>query len=386
MSAGAIPAARPVALASAGIGVVAVTFGMARYGFGLLAPDIRASFGLSSGALGLLAAASYVAYLATSVAAGLLSARLGARAIVAAGGACAVAGMTLAGLAQTPSVLFAGLLVAGASAGLVFPPFSDVVSRRLPIARRARVLSAISSGTGWGVALAALVALVVDDWRTTWLLFALIAAAATGWAVVVLPGRLAPEHSTGIVQRRPHWFVCPRSGALLGGALLVGLASSVYWTFGVDLLAGDGGLSSTQSRIFLVVVGVASVGGTLSGDLVRRLGGQATFVLALAGETAALLLLGLAPGHVGAALASAVLFGAAYNVVLAVEAIWSSLVFIERPSAGLAATMVMNGLGFLVGPPILGAVADHTGYGAVFVAAAGLLLATTALAPREHLE
>jgi predicted MFS family arabinose efflux permease len=164
------------------------------------------------------------------------------------------------------------------------------------------------------------------------------------------------------------------------------LASSVYWTFGVDLLAGDGGLSSTQSRIFLVVVGVASVGGTLSGDLVRRLGGQATFVLALAGETAALLLLGLAPGHVGAALASAVLFGAAYNVVLAVEAIWSSLVFIERPSAGLAATMVMNGLGFLVGPPILGAVADHTGYGAVFVAAAGLLLATTALAPREHLE
>ncbi len=58
--------AGPLALAGAGIGVVGVTFGMARYGLGLLAPDIRASFSLSSGTLGLLAAASYVAYLVTS--------------------------------------------------------------------------------------------------------------------------------------------------------------------------------------------------------------------------------------------------------------------------------------------------------------------------------
>jgi sugar phosphate permease len=83
MSALTVRASRPVLLASAGIGVVGVTFGMARYGFGLLAPDIRASFGLGNGALGLLAAASYVAYLATSVTAGVLSALLGPRAMVA---------------------------------------------------------------------------------------------------------------------------------------------------------------------------------------------------------------------------------------------------------------------------------------------------------------
>ena len=118
----AAAATRPVAIASAGIGVVGVSFGMARYGFGLLAPDIRATFGLGSGALGLLAAASYVAYLATSVTAGVLTERLGPRAIVASGGLCAVIGMVVAGVAQSPPVLFAGLLVAGASAGLVFPP------------------------------------------------------------------------------------------------------------------------------------------------------------------------------------------------------------------------------------------------------------------------
>lgn len=387
MSALTVRASRPVLLASAGIGVVGVTFGMARYGFGLLAPDIRASFGLGSAALGLLAAASYVAYLATSVTAGVLSALLGPRAMVAAGGVCAVAGMTIAGLAQTPSVLFAGLLVAGASAGLVFPPFSDVVARRLPADRRSRVLSAISSGTGWGVALAALVVLAAGvDWRTAWLLFALIAAAATGWALVVLPGREAPRDPAGVAALRLRWFLCPRSGPLLTSALLVGLASSVYWTFAVDHLVIDGGLSSTQSRMFLVVVGVASVGGTVAGDAVRRLGGRVTFTLAVAAEAAALLLLGLAPGHVGAAIASAVLFGAAYNVVLAVQAIWSGQVFRQRPSAGLAAAMAMNGLGFLLGPPISGAVADHTGFAVVFAAAAALLLATTTLSPHEALE
>jgi predicted MFS family arabinose efflux permease len=84
-------------------------------------------------------------------------------------------------------------LVAGASAGLVFPPFSDVVAGCLPIDLRGRVLSAISSGTGWGVALAAPVALVAGaDWRAAWFLFALIAALATGWALVVLPRREAP--------------------------------------------------------------------------------------------------------------------------------------------------------------------------------------------------
>ena len=79
-------------------------------------------------------------------------------------------------------------------------------------------------------------------------------------------------------------------------------------------------------------------------------------------------------------------FGAAYCVIVAVEVIWSARVFSERPSAGLAAVMTMNALGMLVGPPVLGAVADRTGFAAVFAGAAALMLATGVLAPRERLE
>jgi predicted MFS family arabinose efflux permease len=359
---------------------------MSAYGFGLLAPDIRASFGLGSGALGVLAAASYLAYLTTSVTAGVLTDRLGPRAIVAAGGLCAVVGMAVAGLARSPGVLFAGLLVAGASAGLVFPPFSDVVVRVLTPARRPRVMAAISSGTGWGVAVAAPVSVAVGtNWRAAWLVFAVLAAAATAWALRVVPGRAKPA-ARGLVRLSPSWLVCPRSGPLLAGAGLLGLASSVYWTFAVDHLVTAGGVPSAASRLFLAAVGVASVGGAVSGDAVRRLGGRTTFALALAAEAAALVLLGLAPSSLEAAFASALLFGAAYNVAVAVQVIWSAKVFADRPSAGLAAVMGMSAVGFLAGPPLAGVLADSAGFAWVFCGAGAVLLATIGLAPREPLD
>jgi predicted MFS family arabinose efflux permease len=295
--------------------------------------------------------------------------------------------MVVAGTAGTPAVLFVGLLVAGASAGLVFPPFADVVSATLAPDRRPRVLAAISSGTGWGVALAAPVALIAGaDWRHAWLLFSLIAALATAWALTVLPARADSTGPADVVRLRLRWFYCPRSSPLLVGALLVGLASSPYWTFAVDHLVNQGGLSSSQSRVFLAIVGVASIGGSIGGDAVRRLGARTTFTVAVLAEAASLLLLGAAPGSLTAVVASALLFGAAYNTVLAVEAIWSAKVFATRPSAGLAAVMVMNALGLLTGPPILGALADRAGFPAVFAIAGALLIVAAALAPRERLE
>jgi hypothetical protein len=47
-----------------------------------------------------------------------------------------------------------GVTLAGASAGLVVAPFGDAV-QRLPALQRARTLTAVSCGTGWGVTVAA---------------------------------------------------------------------------------------------------------------------------------------------------------------------------------------------------------------------------------------
>lgn len=212
---------------SAGIASVGAAFGFARYGYGLLLPDIRADYALSSAALGAIATGSYVGYLTATAASPVLAVRLGTRGTVALGLALAVAGMALIGLSSSAGLLATGILVAGASSGLVWVPFSDTVATDLPAGARDRALAAISSGTGWGVALAVPIALVAGTaWRSAWLAFAVLALAALLWSLRVLPGRISAAAASGLPPLRPGWFVCPRSGPLLAGSFLIGLGAS----------------------------------------------------------------------------------------------------------------------------------------------------------------
>jgi predicted MFS family arabinose efflux permease len=218
--------------------------------------------------------------------------------------------MLVVGVSRTATVFAAGILVAGASAGFAFAPFSDA-ARAVPAAARGRVLVAINCGTGYGVALAAPIAILAGAaWRSAWLAFAGLAVLATVWAACVLPSRPGPGASTGGARRHLRSVLCQRRAlALLTGAVLVGLGSSTYWTFGVVHLIDAGALSSAQSRIFLGIVGVASVLATLTADLMRRIGPQRTFVTMTVAEALALALLALAPFSLTAAIISAICSG-----------------------------------------------------------------------------
>ena len=379
-------AARAWPMVSAGVGVIAVSYGLARYGYGLLLPDMRDEFGLSRGALGLIASTAYASYLLAVAAAGALTVRFGPRRVVVAGGMLAVAGMIIIALAQSGTALAAGVFVAGSSGGLVFPPFADVVADTMPPGRRSRALATISSGTGWGVLVAAPLALLAGDrWRLAWLAFTALAVLATLWAARAVPARTAGAGPDGRqATLRLSWFVCPRSGPLLAGALLIGLAASVYWTFAVDL-ADQAGLGRDGARLLLGVVGAASIAGSLGGDLLERLGARAALVVGALLMASALALLASAPaGWLGAVL-SAAGFGAAYNLIVALQTIWSARVFADRPAVGLGAVMFVLSVGLLAGPPVAGALADGVGLPAAFYAAACLCAVTALLAPREDL-
>ena len=300
MSARAAPGA--LRLATAGIGIVGVCFGMARYGYGLLLPDVRRDYGLSPATLGAVAMASYLAYLAATALAGAV-ARAHARRTAIAAGLTAAAGMAIAGLSHSPPVFVAGVLVAGASAGMAFAPFADA-AREMTAAAPGRVLAAISCGTGYGVALAAPIAIVAGtSWRSAWLAFACAALGATWWAARVLPRDEPRRPRDG---RAGGWtsVLCRRSLPLLAGAVLIGVGSAAYWTFAVEYLVDAGALSSTASRSFLGIVGVASVLATLSADLLARLGPAPAYRLAAWAEGGAVALLAVAPTSFAAAVAS----------------------------------------------------------------------------------
>ena len=214
----------------------------------------------------------------------------------------------------------------------MFPPFADVVAERVRFQSQSRALATISSGTGWGVLVAAPLALLAGDaWRVAWLVFTALAVLATLWAARTVPSRIRATRTEGAVRLRAGWFVCPRSGPLLGGALLVGLAASVYWTFAVDL-ADQAGLGRDGARLLLGVVGAASIAGSLGGDLVERLGARAALVLAALAMATSLALLATAAAGWPGAMLSAAGFGAAYNLIVALQTIWSVRVFADRPS------------------------------------------------------
>ena len=352
-----------------GVGCVGSAYGMARYGFGLLLPDMRAALGLSTAVVGAIAAAGYGAYLAASLAAGRLVRRHGPRAVVLWGGGCAVAGMLLAAAAPSALVLMAAVAIAGTSAALVFPPFADALATVVPEAGRARAFASISSGTGAGVAVAAPLSLLSGDWRLSWVLFALVAAFTTLLAARVVPAApLAPGGgpAAGSAGGRP-----PGTRPLLASAALVGLGAAVFWTWAVDRVASVGGLGSGAAQALLAVVGVASLGGALGGDLVGRVGLRAAAAGCGAVLAAALVSLALAPGALAASIAAAVLFGAGYNVLVATQGLWSSRVFGADPARGLALAMSAMGVGFLAGPLLAAPLDQRT----AFLAAALLLLA-----------
>ena len=208
---------------------------------------------------------------------------------------------------------------------------------------------------------------------------------ATLWAARAVPAR-AGRGRRPAVRLRASWFVCPRSGPLLAGALLVGLAASVYWTFAVDL-AGQAGLGRDGARLLLGVVGAASIAGSLGGDLLERLGARAAFAasaLAMAGGARA-------PGE-RAARAAARRHRLGRRLRRGATTSSSRC----RPSGARACTPTgrpwasarccsCSASALLLGPPLAGVVADGAGLAAAFYAGAAACAATVLLAPREDL-
>jgi predicted MFS family arabinose efflux permease len=167
------------------------------------------------------------------------------------------------------------------------------------------------------------------------------------------------------------------------GAFLVGAGASVYWTFAPDFASR--GADSAAGPILLGVVGVASILGSVAGDLLERVGGRRALRWSAAGLAGAMGVLAVWHGSWLAVVVSAAMFGSTYNLLLAVQAIWSGRVFASRPGTGLAAVLFVLGLGQITGPVVAGAIADAGGLSAAFVFGGAAIALAALVPPREEL-
>jgi predicted MFS family arabinose efflux permease len=358
----------------AGVAIIGVTYGLARYAYGLFVPEIRADFELGTTALGAIASGSYAAYLVATVLSGTAAERVGPRRLVALGGSASVAGMAAVAVAPTTAVLAAAVVVAGSGSGFVWPALSDALARLLPAAERRRALALTNSGTCYAVALAGPLALAAGGrWRAAWVAFAVLGIAATLWSAGSLPrGRLGEPGTAPPL--RLGWLVSRESAPLLALACAFGATSAVYWTFAVDLIVGERGAdpSSATGRIFLTVVGVAGVVGGVAGALVDRIGLGRTISAAVLAAALAIALLPAAATTWAGIVPSALLFGSSFIVVAGTAAIWSVQIYGDRPAAGVAAMTFAFTIGSMLGPAGLGAVGEAAGLATAFYVAAAL--------------
>lgn len=378
----------PSSMVAAGMALIAVCYGFARFTYGLFSPQFTREFSLDAATSGVIASGSYVGYCLAIVISSALTPRWGPRRVAVLAGAVATAGITAVALAPSAPVLAAGILVAGSSTGIASPPLAAAVSRWVREDAQAGAQTLVNAGTGVGVLVSGPVALLLlDRWRWAWALFALATAAVTRWVHVTVPtggdGTRAGAPSATREGRTAAPPLVAGSTILLAGSFLLGLSSVAVWTFGCDVITVDGDAGGLLASIMWTLIGAAGIAGALSGPLARRIGIRASWTILMAALAAASTGLAAAPSNTGIVVGAAAVFGASYIATTGVALLWSTRLYPRRAAFGVGLSFFMIAAGQAAGAPLVGAAADRYGLPAVFYACAAVALLGAALGPRH---
>lgn len=371
----------------------AVALGWARFAYGLLLPSMQQTLDWSYTTAGSLTTASTLGYLAGAVLASRLAKRLGLQRTVLSG--IALTAVCLSGCAVVGSLPFWLVLQFGGGFGgaMTFIVGSIVVANGAHTRRQAAIgLAVYVAGAGFGVALAAvsiplLLMLPIDDsWRWGW--GALGAFSLLSLIAVVSVRRYFSHGASRSSERLPvAWFV--RLIPVTASYSLYGVGYIGYLTF-ISALLRQHGLSHAEMSIVWAVLGLAAVVASfLWGRFFARLqNGQSLAVVLF------VIMLGVAmpllDDGLTVAFFSALLFGGS---MLAAPPAVTHFIRDALPPAywvsAMASITACFGVGQIIGPELVGYLADSTGdIGMGFAASAaclglGMVAALCQRAPAE---
>lgn len=378
-----------------GTALIAATYGLARFGYGLFVPMFMVEFGLTSASTGAISSGGFVAYCVAATIAFRLAASPRLNVLLA--GVAACVGSVGVAVSASPWMLAGSVLVAGAGAGFASPGTVALVERAAS-GTADRMQAIVNSGTGFGVILAGPLALMFsDNWRSAWWLIALLCAGST--LATLLNAHSAPRASSTIIRsfhtnstsaRRPAVSLpeTPQSPAAItlkplrwaaACALLGGASSAAVWTFGRATVTTAGQLTEADVTVFWILLGAAGVGGALSGDLVTRRGVRTGWLAASLAMALATGLVGAFPAVAPAVYIAGAVFGASYVGLTGVLIAWASRILPGRAAAGTAALFIALAAGQAGGAVLIGLLLDIMPSIAAFCCAA--LLAGCSLVP-----
>ena len=367
--------------------VVAISYGLARYSFGLFLPTIRIDLDISVSLVSTIISASYIGYLISTIVASNLSGKVGPRVLVFTGGMLASIGMALIATTSSVWLMGFGVLIAGMSPGLVYPPLSDAITRLVTHNQRDWVYSVVNSGTSIGIMLCVPLALTFSqDWRLIYGSFAIFSAIITIWASLIVPtGAFIMNTQEKVVTVTIKWLFNQQSLPLFLSALIYGIASAVPWTFAPGLLQEIGQHSPSQVAVFWFVLGVGGLLGGAAAKFIGHAGLTITLYSGLMISLSSIAFLALWPDIPIIISFCATLFGASFILVTGLYGVWAMHVFSERPSAGFGLVFLIISLGQFVGTLAGGTLIDFQGYTVTFVAATAIGAFAFLLKPQNQL-
>jgi predicted MFS family arabinose efflux permease len=357
-------AGRELAIAAALALAAAVSLGLARFSYALLLPAMRADLGWSYFTAGAMNTVNAAGYLLGALLAPRLLRRLDARHFMLAGGVAAAVLLALHALTRHDAVLYALRLGCGAASAASFVGGGLLAARlaqRVP-QRSGLVLGIYYGGVGLGIVACALGLPPLLDapalgWPVAWAALGTLALALT-LATAAATGSLAAPPAAGAARAPFGWQ--PFAFGLAGYAMF-GIGYIGYMTFIITLLREQGlGAGTVAAFYTLLGLGVVASSWLWAGLLQRHRGGLPLSLLN--GLLALATALPLWSGSLAAVFASGLLFG---GVFLSVVASTTALVRHNTPPtvwpAGIAAFTIVFAFGQIVGPSVVGWIADGPG-------------------------
>lgn len=341
------------ALGITGFSLIAVTYGMARFSWGLMMPEVVKEVPFSPQIAGIIAACSYLAYCLAIVCAPFLVSRFGPRMPALTAALAAALGLILLALAHSPFMLAVGLFIAGTSAGLSSPALAEAVSQRISAPHQPQVNTVINAGTGAGIIISVPIVMAMPGgWRMACVSFAALAALCLAMAYRHLPDR--PHAKSAHLPFSLCELLSPALLRLSIIALISGAASAAWWSFGPDIMQNQLNIGEQRRNFLWVISGVAGILAIFTGVLSRHISWQQIYRLAQLFMAFSLLFLAFSQKYSGWLIACVTLSGAGYITLSGVLLVYAAGALNATPAVGVSLLFFMLAAGQAFGSSLFG--------------------------------
>lgn len=350
-----------------GVAMIAVSYGLARFSFGLLLPGISESLNMSAFVSGMISSLFYLAYCFTVILATVLTTREGPRGMIITAGLSAFIGLLLIGISPNAWILALGVLFAGGSTGLVSPPYGAAISLWITEDKQGSANTWINSGTSLGIIFSGVGALLLTtNWRVTYFIYATFTLLVLVWNFRAIPKN---DKRSDIMFEKGNLSVRGIKGAipLIVAAFILGVSTAPFWTFSRSFIEIAGDYTDLQLSGFWITIGIFGILGGFSGSIIKSAGLSFAYKSGAIAIGSASVILALLPENLFVSYLSAGIFGCSYIFITGVLLVWGIRVFITNASLGIAVPFLLLAVGQVIGSLLAGVFIEEWGYAFSFI-------------------